>query len=74
MRRITITEQNNLYTVEVSDGRRSSGATFESALRKLFRPAHISRGLDEYETVEEFFDSIIPTHGSAQIGQGQAAG
>lgn len=63
MRRLVITENYGLWTVETSDGKRGVGATFDTALAKLL-PLH-----SEAQNVMAVFDGIRPTQ-SGQMHHG----
>lgn len=72
MKKLVITQTDyGQYIVETSAGVRSSGATVESALRKLFVAGDPSPG--SFEAVGKLFATIPETVGPSQIGSGVAS-
>lgn len=69
-RRLTITENFGLVTVETSAGVRATGRTVQSTLQKLDL-AGLSQQAD-YDAVARIFDGIRPIAGANQIVEGQA--
>lgn len=69
MRRLIITENHGLWAAETSSGIRGSGATMESALRKLALTEHDTD--EDFAELREIFDGIAPIQ-AGQIVHGQA--
>lgn len=71
MRALKITENFGQYVVETSAGVRATGATVESALRKLFVLGDPSPG--SFDAVAKLFATIPAAAGPSQIGTGVAS-
>jgi hypothetical protein len=71
MRALKITENFGQYVVETSAGVRATGASVESALRKLFVQGDPSPG--SFESVAKVFAMIPDAAGPSQIGAGVAS-
>ena len=70
MRRLVITENFGMVTIETSAGVRATGANVPSALQKLDLTGLAT--LEDFAAVARIFNKIRPIEGHSQIGTGLA--
>ncbi len=72
MKSMKISEANGLYVVETSSGVRGTGASLESALKKVAPVGSLVAGNGEFHGIRVIFDAI-PSAQGGQFHQGVAS-